>query len=392
MTSPSPDSRTFKLRGKMYRVSKADVERAAAKVEPRSTEKYAVMIGGRAFPPKQLIEVSLHLPPMAFTTMDAQRILTRLGFEVGSSDRQPAPETALQRLETSLPASKSHSQDLWEFAVSGPQEDRALRLKNWLRDTWLESRAMELFESYLVLSGLGKSALQKEPQEGGAIPDFILTVRDKRIALEIKELVSVDFDIASEVGIYDPCRPIRERIMAAEYQLGAMRDASRCLVLYSRCTPWPIFDWRLIYGAMRDSREMIGRETENRATEKRTEEGSGPSPLDAVIVLDQLRTGYLRFRAHVTAQESKLGRPLSDTEYVSELHKARGTERDIMLSRLRVIVHEHPQEQNPLPKDVFRGSYDEWYGVRKDEQVGRIFIGEEIQSLERDNIRGPLCP
>lgn len=375
----------------MYRLSNADVERAAAKVEPRSTEKYAVMIGGRAFPPKQLIEVSLHLPPMAFTTMDAQRILTRLGFEVVSLDRQPAPETALQRLETS-PASKSHSQDLWELAVSGPQDDRALRLKTWLRDTWLETRAKDLFESYLFASGLGKSALQREPQDGGAIPDFILPVRGKRIAIEVKELVALDFDIASEVGLYDPCRPIRERIMAAEYQLGGMRDASRCLILYSRCTPWPIFDWRLIYGAMRDSGEMIGRETENRTTEERTEEGSGPRPLDAVIVLDQLRTGYLRFRAHVTAQESKLSRPLSDTEYVSELHKARGTERDIMLSRLRVIVHEHPQVQNPLPKDVFRGSYDEWYGAREDGQIGRTFVGEELQSLEKDNIRNPLCP
>jgi len=143
---------------------------------------------------------------------------------------------------------------------------------------------------------------------------------------------------------------------------------------------------------MRDSGEMIGRGAENRSTEGWTEEGSGPSPLDAVIVLDQLRTGYLRFRAQVTAQESKVGKPLSDTEYVSALHKARGTERDIMLSRLRVVVHENPDAQNPIPKDVFRGPYDEWYGVGEDGRVSRIFVGEEIQSLERDNIRNPLCP
>jgi hypothetical protein len=374
----------------MYRLSKADVERAAAKVEPRSTEKYSVVIGGRAFPPKQLVEISLNLPPMEFTTMDAQRILTRLGFEVLSLDRQPAAETALQRLVTTAPApSGSHSQDLWKLAVSEPQEDRALRLKNWLRDTWLESRAIELFESYLFLSGLGKSALQKEPQEGGAVPDFILTVRDKRIALEIKELVSVDFDVASEVELYDPCRPIRERIMAAEYQLGAMRGASRCLVLYSRCTPWPIFDWRLIYGAMRDSDDTLRAKVEVNADQERTH--SGPSPLDAVIVLDQLRTGYLRFRAHVGAEESRIGKPLSDTEYVSELHKARGTERDIMLSRLRVIVHQNPKAQSPLPKDAFRGPYDEWYGVLKDGQIGRTFVGEDLQRLDKEGVYRPAC-
>jgi hypothetical protein len=388
MTSPNPNARTFKLRGKTYRLSKADVERAVAKVEPRSTEKYAVMIGERAFPPKQLIEVSLHLPPMAFTTMDAQRILTRLGFEVISSDRQSASETALQALGTApMSPSRSPSQDLWQLAAVGSQDDdRAQRLKNWLRDTWLETRAKELFESYLFASSLGKSALRSEPQEGGAIPDFILAVRDRRIALEVKELVAVDFDIASEVELYDPCRPVRDRITAAEYELGAMVEASRCLVLYSRCTPWPIFDWRLIYGAMRDSGEALKGNSNARVDEERKPQQSAPGPLDAVIVLEQLRTGYLRFKAHVRAQEARTGKPLSESEYLAELHRARGTERDFILSRLRVIVHENPDGSNPLPKDVFRGPYDEWYGTAKDGQIDRTFVGDEIRSLEKDGL------
>jgi hypothetical protein len=73
---------------------------------------------------------------------------------------------------------------------------------------------------------------------------------------------------------------------------------------------------------------------------------------------------------------------MSDTEYMAELYKARGTERDIFLSRLRVIVHESPNAQNPLPKDIFRGPYDEWYGLKDDGQIGRTFVGEEIKMLE----------
>lgn len=386
MTSPIPNSRTFRLRGKTYRLSKADVERAVAKVEPRSTEKYSVIVGGRAYPPKQLIEISLHLAPMAFTTMDAQRILTRLGFEVLSSERAAPLETDGKKIEKSFLSDWSNY--LSALEMTGPERDhsRALRLKNWIKDTWFETRARDFFQSYLFASGFGKSVLQREPQEGGAIPDFVLSVHEKRIALEVKELVTVDFDIASDVELYDPCRPIRDRITVAEQELSSLHDASRCLVLYSRCTPWPIFDWRLIYGAIRDSGDAFQHAANSDKSTDPAEQTSRPSALDAVIVLDQLRTGYLRFRALVGAQESRLGRPLSDTEYISELHKARGTERDIVLSRLRVIVHENPDGANPLPKEVFRGPYDEWYGAATDGQIGRTFVGEEIRSLEKDSL------
>jgi len=385
MTSQSPNSRTFKLRGKTYRLSKADVERAAAKVEPRSTEKYAVMVGGQAYPPKQLIEASLHLPPMAFTTMDAQRILTRLGFEVLSSERKTPMETDARKIDKTVWSDWTKYFDT--LVMTSPERDhtRALRLTNWVRDTWLETRARDLFQAYLFASGLGKSVLQREPQEGGAIPDFILSVHEKRIALEVKELVTVDFDIVSDVELYDPCRPVRERITAAEQELSSLHDASHCLILYSRCTPWPIFDWRLIYGAMRDSSE-IKRTSDAPVAEGREPEQSATGPLDAVVVLEQLRTGYLRFKGHVRALEARNGKALSESEYIAELHKARGTERDIVLSRLRVIVHENPDGANPLPKDVFRGAYDEWYGTAKDGQIDRTFVGDEIRSLEKDGL------
>jgi hypothetical protein len=56
---------------------------------------------------------------------------------------------------------------------------------------------------------------------------------------------------------------------------------------------------------------------------------------------------------------------------------------------LRVIVHESPNAQNPLPKDIFRGPYDEWYGVKDDGQIGRTFVGEEIKMLETENRGSP---
>lgn len=156
------------------------------------------------------------------------------------------------------------------------------------------------------------------------------------------------------------------------------------MVLHSRCTPWPIFEWRLIYGAIRGAGEALRGNAKHR--EHNNLDATAPSALDAVIVLDQLRTGYLRFRAHVTAQELKIGRSLSDAEYMAELYRARGSERDVILSRLRVVVHEHPNPKRPLPAEIFRGPYDEWFGLQQNGRIGRTFAGEEIQSLEKDGV------
>ena len=388
MSAPASNSvRAFKLRGKTYRLSKTDVERAVAKVEPRPTEKYAVMIGSRAYPPKQLIEAALHLPPMAFTTMDAQRILGRLGFEVLASERPSSTRTALQRWQPSVPTPQSDQKnqemrEMVDLLAPPEQDDRWMRLRSWFRDAVSETRAKDLFEAYLFASGLEGLKVQREPQEFGGIVDFIISLHEKRIAFEVNELVPVDLDIGSEVELHDPSRPIRERIGAAELELQTVKESCRCLVLYSRCLPWPLFDWRFIYWSMQGSGEI----TRNPLALARLENSSQQSTgLDAVVVLDQMRSGYIRFQAQIAAQESKLKRSMTTSEYMSELQRARGTERDIFLSRLRVIVHESANAQNPLPKDIFRGPYDEWYGVKDDGQIGRMFVGEEIQSLETEN-------
>src|SRR4051812_45240251 len=84
---PSPDAqgdgvKKFVLRGKQYQLSRADVERATVNLQPRPGEKYLVEIGGVRFPPKQLLAESLKIRASTFTTIDANRILGRLGFEI----------------------------------------------------------------------------------------------------------------------------------------------------------------------------------------------------------------------------------------------------------------------------------------------------------------------
>lgn len=72
----------FTLRGKQMDISKKDIENAVKGKTPRTIKAYYVVISGKQFPIKQPIELAFKLPAIAFTSMDAYRILTKLGFEI----------------------------------------------------------------------------------------------------------------------------------------------------------------------------------------------------------------------------------------------------------------------------------------------------------------------
>jgi len=75
----------FTIRGKRFNIDKDDVINAVKDVEPEpltGRRKYYVEINGKKYPIKQVISLVTGLPRIAFTAMDAYRILTKLGFEV----------------------------------------------------------------------------------------------------------------------------------------------------------------------------------------------------------------------------------------------------------------------------------------------------------------------
>jgi hypothetical protein len=70
----------MKVRGRDFGFSKRDVEQAMRGVRPDTIQKHVVEINNRAFPPKQIIQVVTGWDRLSFTTAEAQRLLTRLGF------------------------------------------------------------------------------------------------------------------------------------------------------------------------------------------------------------------------------------------------------------------------------------------------------------------------
>ncbi|HZL48904.1 MAG TPA: hypothetical protein VFC30_07805 [Solirubrobacteraceae bacterium] len=68
------------------------IERALRETLPEPITSHYVVIGRRRYPPKQAIGLVTGLDRADFTTHQARRILTGLGFPAGRRSRPPSPE------------------------------------------------------------------------------------------------------------------------------------------------------------------------------------------------------------------------------------------------------------------------------------------------------------
>lgn len=70
----------FTVGGRRLDLKKEQVTRAMRGVEPEPIRKHLVEIDGTPFPPKQVLATLTDWSRQSFTTMEAQRVLARLGF------------------------------------------------------------------------------------------------------------------------------------------------------------------------------------------------------------------------------------------------------------------------------------------------------------------------
>ncbi len=79
---------SFQVSGKRITLSPAQVESAVKDELPEPIHEHYVIVGGRRFPPKQVLTRVTGLDRADFTTHQARRILKRLGFVATRVDRQ----------------------------------------------------------------------------------------------------------------------------------------------------------------------------------------------------------------------------------------------------------------------------------------------------------------
>lgn len=72
----------FILRGMTFNLEKEDMIKAVKGTEPGQVRKYAVRIGTKEYPIKQVIKLATKLSLADFTAHDAYRILRKLDFGI----------------------------------------------------------------------------------------------------------------------------------------------------------------------------------------------------------------------------------------------------------------------------------------------------------------------
>ena len=71
---------TFRIAGRPFTLDRETVEAAVEPLLPDPIREHYVVVGGRRFPPKQVVRAVTGVDLADFTTHQARRILTRLGF------------------------------------------------------------------------------------------------------------------------------------------------------------------------------------------------------------------------------------------------------------------------------------------------------------------------
>lgn len=97
----------FTVGGEDYDLTKERVARAMRGVPGEPIQKHLVEIDDRVYPPKQVFAAVTSRPRTSFTTMEAQRVLRRLGFvcrPVGASDTRDAPASSIAVVADKLPS------------------------------------------------------------------------------------------------------------------------------------------------------------------------------------------------------------------------------------------------------------------------------------------------
>lgn len=350
-------ARSFRLGGKEYTLSKDDVERSLKGKAPKPIEKYYVVINNERYTPKQALSAALGLPLMKFTTMDANRVLANLGFDITPVDSASASVRTISE---------------------------------------------RLFEQYLMTNGLYHAAYETCCDSAMHRPDFTLTHNGRTILFEVKQFQATPDDFTPGFAYYDPYRPIREKINAARKQFHEYKELCCCLVLFNDDKPLVDLSPEFVYGAMLGNLGInipldVGAARAGKPTAQpvfttggsmHRYQGSEPTAaqnttISSIIVLQHLRVGYRRFQAEISRIQRSRGHNMRFQELHERMSQAHGTDRDPRIVQLRTIVHDNPYtpSERLLPDDIFRGPYDERYGSVNG-NLKRIYAGLALQRLE----------
>lgn len=86
--------------GRKFEWTREQVKDAMRRVPPEQPRKHVVEIGDKQFPPKQVLAVVTGWERQSYTTLEAQRVLSKLGFPCHPAGTRYSRETAFVDPET----------------------------------------------------------------------------------------------------------------------------------------------------------------------------------------------------------------------------------------------------------------------------------------------------
>ncbi|MGA3315336.1 MAG: hypothetical protein ABSC64_02730 [Candidatus Korobacteraceae bacterium] len=353
--------KTVRLNGVNYEIDAEKITRLASRLEPKGIDKYWVKIQGRRLPPKQVVSELLNVPLVDFTTMDACRILAAVGFQVHSANDKPEP---------------------------------------------VRVQSEALLQEYLRSHGLTDIEVEPAIENTSSRPDYRLRADGAEVLFDVEEFSAKPEDGRVRGGACNPYGPIREKLSAARRKFKDMERHCCCLVLQNQEKPRVGLNWQIVTGAMINdlgfpsptdkAGRVDGSKPEAGAPgQGETRQHSAITPentiISAIIVIDRYAIGEKRFRLFVHEREQELDRELSVEEYLQSVEQSAGTERDLSLNRVRVRVHENPYATVPLDRRLFRGPFDERYGVvESPNRFGQVWIGGGVAEFEEKSAAAKL--
>ena len=75
-------TKTFTILGQSYQLSESQVVKALKGVQPERVARYAVEVNSERYPLKQALSAAIRVPPAAFTSQVAYRVLNGVGYDI----------------------------------------------------------------------------------------------------------------------------------------------------------------------------------------------------------------------------------------------------------------------------------------------------------------------
>lgn len=216
----------------------------------------------------------------------------------------------------------------------------------------------QLFEDYLISQGITDFEFEKEWEGIPSHPDYVIYHDRRELIFDVKEFEFHYYPAGSFISD-DPYARIREKINYVRNQFKYFKDKPCCLVLYTHDPMVELHDWTTVFGAMYGDfgvTMLFNTET-------------------GLAVADSTRQAFLS-RGKMFRLESSKPQNTTISALITLRHVHVEEKRN-----LGVIVWENAFANNPFPRDLFCGDYDERWGLDGD-FLTRIFAGKAILNHE----------